>query len=419
MAITNCLNFGNPKRPEVYFQLREAVGGMGEACEAFGTPVTGGNVSLYNESPSGAVYPDAGHRDGGPRRSDIDHVTRATFQQAGDTILLLGEHDRRAWRQRVPRAHSRRRRGCAAAVRPPGRASASSTRCSRRSRPAWFRRRTTAATAGSPSRSPSAAWQTANSRCGATVDLSSWSAIAEARTALRRGAGSRRGVDANRRLTSRKSPPRTASRYVESVSSRRPTGPSGSSSTDGAAHCADRSSFRTRTTTRFRRIMSRVAVADDALAADARFDRGQLTHVWHLRSSGCPGRGVDRRTSACTRCSTADRSPPASSPIDDDGTARAVRNMGLVSDGFDGADCRVARRIACDRPHALQHGGLVDDRERAAGARALRGGHIALAHNGNLTNADRAATRARGRRVDLHVDDGLRGARPPPRQVFG
>ncbi len=68
MAITNCLNFGNPKRPEVFFQFREAVGGMAEACVALGTPVTGGNVSLYNESPNGAVYPDARHRHGGPRR---------------------------------------------------------------------------------------------------------------------------------------------------------------------------------------------------------------------------------------------------------------------------------------------------------------------------------------------------------------
>ena len=90
MAITNCLNFGNPKRPEVFFQFREAVGGMAEACEALGTPVTGGNVSLYNESPSGAVFPTpvigmVGVAD------DVDHVTRATFQQAGDAIVLLGE----------------------------------------------------------------------------------------------------------------------------------------------------------------------------------------------------------------------------------------------------------------------------------------------------------------------------------------
>src|SRR5687768_3819135 len=57
MAITNCLNFGNPRKPDVFFQFREAVAGMGEACLALGTPVTGGNVSFYNESPAGAVYP--------------------------------------------------------------------------------------------------------------------------------------------------------------------------------------------------------------------------------------------------------------------------------------------------------------------------------------------------------------------------
>jgi phosphoribosylformylglycinamidine synthase subunit PurL len=90
MAITNCLNFGNPTRPEVFFQFREAVGGMGEACRALGTPVTGGNVSLYNESPSGAVYPTpvigmVGLID------DISRITRATFESEGDTILLLGQ----------------------------------------------------------------------------------------------------------------------------------------------------------------------------------------------------------------------------------------------------------------------------------------------------------------------------------------
>src|SRR4028118_822200 len=57
LAITNNLNFGNPTRPEVYHQLREAVAGMGGACRALATPVTGGNVSLYNENPRGAIYP--------------------------------------------------------------------------------------------------------------------------------------------------------------------------------------------------------------------------------------------------------------------------------------------------------------------------------------------------------------------------
>ena len=91
LAITNCLNFGNPTRPEVYYQLREAVAGIGEACRALGTPVTGGNVSLYNESPAGAIYPTpivgmVGLLD------SIEHVTRSAFRDDDARgIVLLGE----------------------------------------------------------------------------------------------------------------------------------------------------------------------------------------------------------------------------------------------------------------------------------------------------------------------------------------
>jgi phosphoribosylformylglycinamidine synthase len=90
MAITNCLNFGNPTRPEVFYQFKEAVAGIGEACRALGTPVTGGNVSLYNESPSGAVHPTPVIGMVG-LIEDLSHITRATFQRDGDAILLLGE----------------------------------------------------------------------------------------------------------------------------------------------------------------------------------------------------------------------------------------------------------------------------------------------------------------------------------------
>jgi len=89
MAITNCLNFGNPRRPEVYYQLTEAIAGMGEACTALSTPVTGGNVSLYNESPSGAVYPTPVVGMVG-LMSDVKHATRATFSTEGDAIVLFG-----------------------------------------------------------------------------------------------------------------------------------------------------------------------------------------------------------------------------------------------------------------------------------------------------------------------------------------
>ena len=89
-AITNNLNFGNPKKPEVYFQLSEAIAGMGEACTILETPVTGGNVSLYNENPQGAIHPTPTIGMVGVIES-LDHVTPSTFQHVGDQIVLLGE----------------------------------------------------------------------------------------------------------------------------------------------------------------------------------------------------------------------------------------------------------------------------------------------------------------------------------------
>jgi phosphoribosylformylglycinamidine synthase II len=90
MAITNNLNFGNPKKPEVYFQLKEAIAGMGEACVVLETPVTGGNVSLYNENPNGAIHPTPTIGMVGLVES-LEHVTRSSFRAAGDSIVLLGE----------------------------------------------------------------------------------------------------------------------------------------------------------------------------------------------------------------------------------------------------------------------------------------------------------------------------------------
>jgi phosphoribosylformylglycinamidine synthase subunit PurL len=90
LAITNCLNFGNPYKPEVYWQFKEAVGGIGEACRAFDTPVTGGNVSFYNESPKAAVYPTPVIGMIG-LIENLQMVTTSQFKQAGDAVILLGE----------------------------------------------------------------------------------------------------------------------------------------------------------------------------------------------------------------------------------------------------------------------------------------------------------------------------------------
>lgn len=90
-AITNCLNFGNPYKPENYWQFKEAVGGMSDACKVFETPVTGGNVSFYNESPTAAVYPTPTIGMLGIIE-DIKHVTTSWFKQEGDIIFLIGKN---------------------------------------------------------------------------------------------------------------------------------------------------------------------------------------------------------------------------------------------------------------------------------------------------------------------------------------
>lgn len=89
VAITNCLNFGNPYNPEVYYQFAEAIRGMGEACRTFDTPVTGGNVSFHNESQEKAVFPTPTIGMLGIVE-DLSHMTPAGFRHAGDAIALLG-----------------------------------------------------------------------------------------------------------------------------------------------------------------------------------------------------------------------------------------------------------------------------------------------------------------------------------------
>ena len=89
LGITDCLNFGNPDRPEVFFQFTEACRGIGDACRAFNTPVTGGNVSLYNESPTGAIDPTPTVGMVG-LLEQLDHKVGSHFQAPGDRIVLLG-----------------------------------------------------------------------------------------------------------------------------------------------------------------------------------------------------------------------------------------------------------------------------------------------------------------------------------------
>ena len=89
LGVTNCLNFGNPYNPEVYYQFVNAIKGMGDACRKFDTPVTGGNVSFYNQNPEGAVYPTptigmVGLLDSVKSKMTLD------FKEEGDVLFLLG-----------------------------------------------------------------------------------------------------------------------------------------------------------------------------------------------------------------------------------------------------------------------------------------------------------------------------------------
>jgi phosphoribosylformylglycinamidine synthase len=89
LGVTNCLNFGNPYDPQVYYQFVHALKGMGDACKKFDTPVTGGNVSFYNQHPEGAVYPTPTIGMVGLLDS-LDHKMSLDFKREGDIIYLIG-----------------------------------------------------------------------------------------------------------------------------------------------------------------------------------------------------------------------------------------------------------------------------------------------------------------------------------------
>ncbi len=89
LGVTNCLNFGNPERPEAFWQLEESVRGLGDACRALGLPITGGNVSLYNESLDGAIAPTAQIGVVG-LLDDVERRVAPAFRSTDDVIGVLG-----------------------------------------------------------------------------------------------------------------------------------------------------------------------------------------------------------------------------------------------------------------------------------------------------------------------------------------
>jgi phosphoribosylformylglycinamidine synthase II len=90
MAITNCLNYGNPYKPEVYWTFKESLTGMGDACRKLNTPVTGGNVSFYNENPESAIFPTPIIGMLGVIEDVEKHKMSPSFKKEGDIILYVG-----------------------------------------------------------------------------------------------------------------------------------------------------------------------------------------------------------------------------------------------------------------------------------------------------------------------------------------
>ncbi len=92
LAITDCLNFGNPEKPEIMWQFKQAVAGIAEACRQFETPVTGGNVSFYNETKGEGIYPTPTIGMVG-LIEDVDTVTTPWWKNEGDEIILIGANE--------------------------------------------------------------------------------------------------------------------------------------------------------------------------------------------------------------------------------------------------------------------------------------------------------------------------------------
>ena len=90
LAITDCLNFGNPEKPEIFWQFEKAADGMSEACRVLSTPVIGGNVSLYNETNGEAIYPTPVVGMVGLVK-DLNILQHKHFKNEGDLIYVVGE----------------------------------------------------------------------------------------------------------------------------------------------------------------------------------------------------------------------------------------------------------------------------------------------------------------------------------------
>ena len=167
IGATNCLNFGNPEKPEVMGQLVRAIHGIGDACRALGVPITGGNVSLYNETDGEAIYPTPVIGVVG-LLEDASRVAAAWFEDEGDAVYLLGETGADLGGSEFLKVVHGRVAGPSAAARPRGREAPARRSCWTRRPPACCAPPTTSATAAWRWPWPSAA-SAARSRASAAA----------------------------------------------------------------------------------------------------------------------------------------------------------------------------------------------------------------------------------------------------------
>ena len=188
LAITNCLNFGNPERPVVMWQFAESIRGMRDACLALDTPVTGGNVSFYNESGDSAIWPTPVIGMLGAARGSSAARARPASRGRGLAVYLLGEtfaelggsefaevgarRASAAVRRRSISPGTRAAVDCSSRPRAPTCSRARTTAPTAGSRSRWWSRRSRAAT-GSPSRSRPTCRRTW--RCSARAPRAPWS----------------------------------------------------------------------------------------------------------------------------------------------------------------------------------------------------------------------------------------------------
>ena len=411
MAITNNLNFGNPRRPEVYFQLREAVARNGRGvsrARARRSPAA--TCRSTTRIRRGAVYPTPVIGMVGIIES-LSHVTRAGFQRARRRDRAARRADRRAWRQRVSGAHPRRRRRRAARAAISRPSARSSTRCSRRSRRARalgarLQRRRTGRRAGRVLH-----WRTASGRSAPTSISRRGRALPPARAPVRRGTGARR------RLARRMPDAVLDDRARHGVPARRHRSRCARTAVRTCA-CgvgsrqidAPLARLATRITRRFRRIMGASARPQWRYCRAASSSSRRDSHMCGI--FGVHGHPDAPHLAQLGLYSLQHRGQESAGivAVDDAGVgARACAAWAWSPTGSRRADAaRCTGAIAIGHTRYSTAGSSTIENAQPVLAR-FRGGYITLAHNGNLINAAELRMRARGAGLDLLVDDGLRG----------